>query len=178
MYHPFFERDIFRLSRCRTEEGVVHTRLFVFGKMVYTTTPEPLPFPYFGMTLSLSKFVIITCKPDMELPKFNNFPICKRFLGSIKTEEVVDETYTYDTRLDGHDYRIQRLTRFSYYEKWPKYPLKKSAMVVYQVSSPTDPDLPDYSFAPPEWEGLDPAPYDVVYKARQIRKLALDFQEN
>ncbi len=117
-----------------------------------------------GFMLSLHSLDILG-QHDMKI-----IGLLSRVIGQEVTAEVPQPDNAYSTHVNGHDYTVTPVTRYNGYDRIKRWH-KTKIHTVYGISSPTDTDLPKFTFGLPEWEGRRPSVFEVVKAASSVNNL-------
>jgi len=144
-------------------DGSTGRNLILFGFPLILRPPS-LVTETRGFMLSLHNLVIIG-ESDMKI-----IGLLSRVVGEEVSAEVPHPENAYSTHLNGHDYTVTPVTRYNGYNRIKRWH-KTKIRTVYGITSPTDPILPPYTFAPSEWEGRRPSVLEVVKVAHSLNDL-------
>jgi hypothetical protein len=161
------------------ENGRTQRALTIFGVPLLIGAEMPYVW-HSGFMLSLYNFIYLK---DVEpktvsqaLKQHRTVPLLSWLLGNHVEKEEPFEGSAYNTTVRGIRYTITRHGRWTSYERFQWLALKGSRMDVYSIASDEDKQIPEFTFAPPEWADRTPSPEEVVNVAHEMYKLT-DFSQ-
>lgn len=147
-------------------DGSTGRNLILFGFPLILRPPLEIADSA-GFMLSLYNVAILG-DGDMKI-----IGLLSRVVGDVVTEEVPQPENAYSTHVNGHDYTVTPVTRYNGYDRIKRWH-KTETRTVYGISSPTDTDLPKYTFAPPGWNGRRPSVFEVVKVAHSVNAMSME----
>ncbi|MNC04041.1 hypothetical protein D3C75_514700 [compost metagenome] len=155
------------------EDGRTQRVFTLFGVPLLLGDETPYVW-HSGFMLSLYNVIYlkdVEPKTDAEaLKRHRTIPLLSWLVGNHVEKEEPFEESAYNTTVRGIRYTITRWGRWTSYERFQWFALKGTRINVYHIASDDDKQLPDYTFAPPDWADRTPSPEEVVNAAHEMYK--------
>ena len=176
MHVPLIERDFILYFKYINEKGKVSRRLWMFGVNLFDNKDTDA-VALSGFMLSLFKLVIVNQSPLKQLGhSYHGIPLLELFIGPQISAEIPHPEDSLRERVLGIDYIITPCTRYSAYNNIKRFH-HIAEETVYSITSPDDPKLPQYSFAPKSWRGRRPTANEVVNEAHAVYDMMANLLE-
>lgn len=176
MNEPWVEKSFLIVRRYHYKDGSKDWGVCVFG--VHLLLPADKPeISHSGFMLSLYS-LLITRRHDSQgtfrerVSSFRTIPLLQYFLGENKSHEIPYPETRRSVVVGGKEYFITKVWRYDCYTLFERYmAIGKSKRFVYVVESIDDPDVPDFSFGPDEWDHRTPTDHEIINTAKDLKRL-------
>lgn len=160
----WLQRNFFSNIKYTFVDGTTGRNIVLFG-IPLMLRPDLEIKEYDGFMISLYDIGIV--KPGLDI---TNIGLLRNVIGPEISAEIPHPQDALTAVVSGHEYTITPVTRFNAYERLKRWH-KTKICTVYSITSPTDKDLPQFTWARSEWRGLIPSAHEVVNSAHEIHRM-------
>lgn len=177
---PFVEKTFLAVKRYSYKDGSKEWAVMLFGVHLLLPTDRPLSH-YSGFLLSLYNLHYVKRYDEdadftETLKQIRRIPLLQYFLGENKSHEIPYPETRHPVTVNGKEYFITKVWRYNCYALFDQLmAIRKSKQFVYQVDSVDDPDIPNFTFCPPEWAGREPSDHEIINTAKELQKIVNGF---